>query len=356
MTPTGLTWRRRFDGRAHRLGIALIGLVVLGLWSVLAGSSTSVSRASSTDTDTDIALYNAIIERMDRGESYYEAVADEQPARHYPVSPVVAVREPTLAWFVSTVGRPAAVGVMLALGIAALAVSVRTFELTESSRSAWIATTALAAAGIGTLCRPGVVGQHEIWAGLLIYLAFMLRGYGRVLLPVLLLLLAAMIRELAAPAMVVMLALAVRDRRNREATLWLVACGVFSMFYAWHFWQYSQMTGPDGPAGPGWLELGGWPFVVDAFGGSSLLTLLPHAALAFAVPLAFLGWLSRSGDLFDRVTLLLVGYAALLCVAGRPDNFYWGMLSVALLLPGIAFGIGTISRSITAVVRERSST
>lgn len=330
-------------------------MALLILWSVAVGSSIDRTQASPGDDHTDIALYQAIVDRMNDGQGYYRAVSVEQPARSYPTKPVASVREPTLAWFVSTVGRPAAVAVMLGLAVVALGLSLRTFDLTERSRRSWVGATALAAAGIGILCRPSVVEQHEVWAALLVYLGLLIRGYGKVLPAVVLLLLASLVRELMAPVMVLMLLMALRDRQRQEVRLWMGATAVFAVFYGWHAWEVHHMTGPAGPAAPGWFDLGGWPFVVDAFWGSTMLTVLPHAAAAVMVPLALLGWISRSGDLFDRVSLALVAYVALFCVAGRTDNFYWGMLVGSLLLPGIAFGVGLLASTLGHALRRTTA-
>jgi hypothetical protein len=355
-TPS-LAWTSRFAGRPRLLAAALGVVALLALWAAIAGASIDHSRATPGDDKTDLALYQAIVTRMDDGLSYYEAAAIELPARDYPTDPVPSVREPSLAWFVSAVGRPAAVAVMLALGVGALVLSLRTFELTERSRGAWIGTMLLAAAGLGILLRPSAVELHEVWAALLVYLGLLVRGHGKVVPAVVLLLIAAVVRELVAPVMVIMFLIALFERRRREAWWWAAALAVFAAFYGWHAWQVHEMTGPAGPPSPGWLAMGGWPFVVDAFWGSSLLTVLPHAVAAVVVPLALLGWFSRSGALFDRVSAVLLAYVVLFCFAGREDNFYWGMLVGSLLLPGLAFGVGlcgTAVGDLRRVVTRRS--
>lgn len=339
MTSSPVPWSPRLQGRPRLTAAVLIVTALLALWGVLAGSSIGERKADPGDHHTDLALYQAIITRMDHGQGYYQAVAIEQPARHYPTKPVMAVREPTLAWFVATVGKPAAVGTMLGLAVTALALSLRTFDLTERNRRSWVAVVVFAAAGIGVLCRPAAFAQHEVWAALLVYVGVLLRGHGRIVMAVVLLLVAALVRELVAPMMAVMLLMAVVEHRRREARLWALAIAAFAVFYGIHAWQVHEMHGVAGPTGPGWLAFGGWPFVVDAFWGSSLLTVFPHVVAAIAVPVGLLGWLSRSGALFDRVSAILGAYVALFCVAGRPDNFYWGMLVAALLLPGVVFGV-----------------
>jgi hypothetical protein len=346
-----VSWSPRLQGRPRLTAAALIVGVLLALWGVLAGSSIGDRKADPGDHHTDMALYEAIVSRMNHGQSYYHAAAIEQPALDYPTSPVMAVREPTLAWFIAAVGKPAAVVAMLALGAVALVLSIRTFELTERSRRSWVAAVLCSAAGIGVLCRPAAVVQHEVWAALLVYIGVLLRGHGQVVMSVVLLLAAALVRELVAPIMGIMLVLAVLERRRREQLIWALGLLAFGAFYAVHFWQFHHMHGQAGPPSPGWLRLGGWPFVIDAFWGSSLLTVFPHTVAAILVPLGLLGWLSRSGALADRVGAILVAYVVLFCVAGRPDNFYWGMLVEALLLPGVAFGVAFIAATCGASYR-----
>ncbi|AXT85888.1 hypothetical protein C6I20_12295 [Aeromicrobium sp. A1-2] len=352
MPSTSLAWTPRFAGRPRLLVLAFALVALLAVWGALAGSAVVQRAASPGDDHTDLALYQAIVQRMDSGESYYGAVAIEHPAGRYPTAPVMAVREPTLAWFISSVGRPAAVVTMLGLAGLALILSIRTFELSERSRRSWIGATVMAAAGIGVLCRPASVEQHDVWAALLVYLGVMVRGHGRVLPAVALLLAAGLIRELVAPVMAVMLVMAIRERERREAWWWIAGLTVFSCFYGWHAWEVHQLAGPGGLESPGWLALGGWPRVVDAFWGGSLLTVLPHAVAAVVVPLALLGWISRAGELFDRVSVVLLAYVALFCFVGRADNFYWGMLIGALLVPGLAFGVGLGATTVGRVFRK----
>jgi len=334
-----MSWTPRLQGRPRLTAAVLVAATLLALWGVLAGTSIADRTASKGDRHTDLAMYDATIERMNHGASYYAAVAVELPAGNYPTRPAMNVREPTLARFITTVGRPAAVATMLALAIAALILTLRTFELTERGRAAWVAAVVCGAAGVGILCRPAAVAQHEVWAALLVYTGVMCRGHGWVRTSVALLLAAAFVRELVAPVIVIMLVLALRERGRREAGLWAAALAAFALYYGIHWWNVQEMHGAAGPPAPGWVRFGGWPFAVDAMWGSSLLTVFPHAVAAIVVPLALLGWLSRAGVLFDRVGAVLVAYVALFCVAGRPDNFYWGMLIEALLLPGVVFGV-----------------
>ncbi|MDX6276559.1 MAG: hypothetical protein QOJ72_687, partial [Nocardioidaceae bacterium] len=88
------------------------------------------------------------------------------------------------------------------------------------------------------------------------------------------------------------------------------------------------------------VALGGWPFVVDAVRASSVLALLPFWVAAVLVPVALLGWVSRTGPLFETVSAFLLVYSLVFCVVGRPDNAYWGAFLGILLVPGVAFGVG----------------
>jgi hypothetical protein len=70
---------------------------------------------------------------------------------------------------------------------------------------------------------------------------------------------------------------------------------------------------------------------------SGNLRLLPHGLagpLAVASLLGWSAWKSRAGLIG---LLLQTGYGAGFMIAGRGDNYYWGMVVAPTLLVGLAF-------------------
>ena len=87
-----------------------------------ASSPVQGTPAASTEPprDDDLAFYDTVIERIARGEAYYDFIVEEQRAHDYPVRPGFAVRLPTLAYVHAWLGE----GGMIALAIALMAATV----------------------------------------------------------------------------------------------------------------------------------------------------------------------------------------------------------------------------------------
>lgn len=335
-------WTPRFtDRRWVALGLVVV-YALLVLWAVLHGTTVTRQASDYSFEQTDAGLYRAIVYRLDEGQGYYQAVAIEQPARNYPTSPVMTVREPTLAWATSVLGRTVMVTLMCMLSAAAILMSIWVFERTERRRRGWLAGVLLSTVALGIFALPGGVCTHEVWMALLVYLGLMCRGVGWTRTSMVLLLLASVVRELAAPVMGLMLLQAWRRGRRREAAIWAVAVLIFSAFYGWHAHLVAELVDASGPVSQGWLAVGGWPFVVDSVRETSVLSALPYWVAAVAVPLGMLGWFSRSGPLFETVSIVLASYAALFCVVGRPDNAYWGAFLGIFVIVGLGMGVGAL--------------
>lgn len=323
--------------RPRGIVLSLVALVTgLIVWALMAGAP---ERYVDPDAErgADLVLYEAINEQMAGGVSYYAAVAAEQAQQGYPTRPVMTVREPALAWLIDVVGGPAAArGVLLALLLlAALALLARLRAVT-SSRVSWGVAGLLGALSLLLMTGPDLVYVHEIWAGALIVLSVSLRTNRRWVASVLVGLAATLIRELAVPYLAVMLVMAWRDGRRREAAGWAVACIGWAGFYGLHALRVMDLVPASALGSPGWLAFEGWPLFVEMIRSTSFLVLLPFWVAAVAVPLALLGWWSAGTRFGICVALMVTGYAAAFMVIGRADTVYWGFMLTALVLPGLA--------------------
>ena len=73
--------------------------------------------------------------------------------------------------------------------------------------------------------------------------------------------------------------------------------------------------------------------------------------LTLAMPLLILslfGWASVATGWALRVTILLLGYGAMLALFARPDTFYWALLVAPLSLAGLAFAPRAIAELVRA--------
>ncbi|WP_396043867.1 hypothetical protein [Aeromicrobium sp. UC242_57] len=308
----------------------------LVLWGLLAGAPSGEG-ASDGPADADLRLYSAISDRMASGTGYYAAVAAEQARLGYPTRPVVTVREPTLAWLIDGVGGPAVTRwLLVALATVAAAVTMIRLRAMTSSLTVWGCASVLAALSFALMASADLIWVHEIWAGMLIALSVGLRTRSSWGTSVAIGLAAALVRELAAPYLVVMLVLAWRDRRRREAAGWAIALTVWAAFYALHALRVADLVPASAQSSPGWIDMDGWPLFVEMIHSRSLLVLLPFWVSAVLVPLALLGWWSCRSGYALRVAWLLSAYALAFSVVGRADTTYWGFLVAALVLPGLA--------------------
>ncbi|MET0928686.1 MAG: hypothetical protein ABWX74_04170 [Aeromicrobium sp.] len=328
----------------------LLVCVGLALWAAL--SPAAHQTLGTTDDDTDVGLYKAITARMADGAGYYQAVAAEQPQRGYPLSPAPAVREPTLAWFNAVVGPSASYVCLLLLTAAAAVVSVRCMDRWRMSRIEWLAASTLVVLNVVLWCVPSSTWSHDVWAGLLLLLALMARASGHWRTSVAAVVLAASVRELAAPVIVLAAVVAWREGRRNESLAWVVGGALFALYYAWHVVNVVGL--PDAPGGSGWLAAGGWPFSTEAIRFSSLLRLGPGWLAALLVPCALLGW-SVVRPRAPLALATIVAYLAVFMLVGRSNNAYWGALVAPLLVLGLALAPRGLAHWARAAVRHPAS-
>ena len=333
-TPTRLSG----IGTAGRtlVAVLLVGLIAYGL---LAGAKAPLRGGDGRERG-DAALYRAIEGRVANGENYYRAAAVEQRRRRYPLRPFPAVRPPTLAVLAALSGGPAVMIVVLRL-LSLLAGGAFLWRVAGEGESALVLGSVglLLAATLTGFAQPQLIWWHEWWAGLLVMLALAGWRPGRWWFSLGIALLAAMVRELAFPFIVVMALMALAERRRREALAWgLAGVGALALLAA-HALAVSAVVSPADPASPGWAAAGGWRFLLGAARDGTLLVLLPVPVAAVLVPLALFGWASRRGPWSLRVAGLLGVWVVAFLLIGRPDNGYWGLLLGPLLTPGLAFAI-----------------
>lgn len=347
--------QRRFDtwGRNRAL-VVLVGLVGFILWGLAAGTAYAPADRDSDPVKVNAALYNDVADRMSHGQNYYRAIDESQAAHHYPTRPFLTVREPTLAYFTKFVGGMShARDAFFALGIAAFALLLAGLERVSPSRRAWWSASALSVVAVAPMMTNTSAAFHEFWAGFLIVLALMLHALSKWRSAFLVAMLAVFIRELALPLLAVMMIFEFMQGRRKRAAMWLAGITTFVILLAIHATIVNHVIAPAAEVSPGWLKFGGWTFFVDSVRYSTIMVIMPVWVAAVVVPTALLGWLSRGGDLASRIFVLLIAYVLSFAAVGRPENYYWGLLFVTLLIPGLAFAPSAIS---TLIRRVRMTT
>jgi hypothetical protein len=316
---------------------AIAGLIALGL----AMPPSKPAHPRRQQGGDDVAFYKGVLARVRAGQPYEAAAVAQLRAVGGPLRPFLVVRPPLLASVLARLPDVPTGDKLLALlsGGVILAWAVRFFRLgwppTAVGGGALLLFTGVAA----PMVSQNMSLLHEAWAGLLIAASLALRDERRWGAAVLLGLLAALIRELAMPYLLVMALAALAERRRNEAVAFALALGVSIAALAWHAQGVLALTTAHDLASPGWLKFGGWPFVMATAKWNLLVILggaLAGAAVsAVLVPLALAGAAGRRDGLGLRLALLLGGYTLGFMAIGRPENSYWGLLTMPLLAVGL---------------------
>jgi hypothetical protein len=314
---------------------ATIFAILIAVFSLAA--SAPLAAAPPHAKYFDKHLYRDITAEVEGGASYYAAAARLQRAHGYPVKPGFTVRLPTLALIAAVLGwwwlRVIAFA-MLAAGMFAWFQALRG-KVTLPER---LAAAALIAANFGMLTGDPMI-MHERWAGLFLTLALAARISARDdWVRVLALVAAALaVRELALPFALLSLAFALWEWRWREALSWVALTAVFAGLVAVHLHLVAAQVRPGDLASQGWWPPGGPRMTLTAIIESSPLQYLspPLAVVLAVLPLA--GWfgLGRRDGLF--CTALFAGYALMIALFARSDNFYWGAMVQPVWFVGAAF-------------------
>ncbi|WP_231568431.1 hypothetical protein [Novosphingobium malaysiense] len=361
-----------------RIVLATLALLLLASALVPVAKSTSrspwlgpvegpVSTAASPDAaqepyDEDIALYEVAIDRIAKGENYYDFIVSEQRARDYPVNPGLAVRLPTLAYLDAWLGTSGQIAAAMALMLGIVAAWWRRFGEEGVSPRLQRMATAMVFVGASLGLNRHYFPLHELWAGGLIALALGLhrigvdgRG-GKWIAAFCAAALALAIREHTLPFVLLLAATALWYRNWREAAAWSALVAVFFAALWLHLSLVSRDVLPSDPHSAPWLVvrgLSGWlANVVQA----SNLRWLPHFLAGPAVVLMTFGWLGMKGRAGLFAFLLGAGYGLAFMLAGRWDNFYWGAMIAPALFAGIVFAPRALSQLASAAhLRPRSA-
>jgi hypothetical protein len=307
----------------------------------------AAAQAAARPRDDDLALYDRVIGRISKGESYYTAVAEEHRVSHYPLRPGVAVRLPTLAYLDMWLGDRGQGDAVMVPGevIAALLLLVavvwawwgRFAEEPGGLRYQRIGTALIFMGASLGLNRYYFV-LHELWAGMLIALSLGLHRPGRKWLGAVLAAgLALSIREHALPYVMLMAATALWRREWKEGAAWLALIAAFFVYMGVHLYLVAQQVRPDDVMGPSWLALRGLSGWLSSVVLSSNLRFLWHWVAGPLVLLMVLGWSGWKSQLGSTATLLFLGYGLVFMLAGRADNFYWGAVIAPVMFAGLAF-------------------
>lgn len=332
-----------------RWGLGLLAAVLLATLLALA---TPAPPAPGDDRQTDIALYESIVSGIRGGGDYYSVAANALRRGDYPLRPFVTFRLPALAMVQAHV--PPSVMLTLLYALVAGTSAAWFVRLRPAFRDARprLVAMLLLLGGMIVFLQRGLIGFHEIWAGLLIALSLALRRDDRWHAAVAVGLSAMLIRETALLYVAIMALLAFAEGNRREALGWSGAILILGVALAAHAHAVAEVVRVTDPASPGWAGLLGFGFFVRTMTQSTALTIVPLVLAAPLVGLALFGWASWADPLGLRALTVFCGYAALLGVFGRADTFYWGLMIAPVLLVGLAFAPDGV-RDLVTRARDR---
>ena len=315
----------------------LFAVLFLGLCAwCLATPPGKVSKAAKGHY-TDMMLFRDIVAQVDAGKDYYVAATETQRAHHYPTRPFVTVREPTLYVAAAELGWPTLnqleevlAGLVIVIWLLALPPPVMWLE--KLAAAGCVATACLAPIAIS------LTPMSEAWCGLFLALALGLTLWDRARwwMPVIVIAAALALRELALPFLLLAGAFALWQRRWKELAAWTAVLVLFAAGVAWHASNVVAVQLPTDLHSPGWADALGLRGVLLALANTTLLHKLPMQIALVIALLPALGWLSLDGRRGAFAVLLLFGYALMIALFSRADNFYWGFTMVPAWFAGLA--------------------
>lgn len=325
--------------RQRRAIVFLLVLISLTAWALLSGSIDDQRTHATSEEESDLGLYRAIIERVRGGEGYYEVAVSEQVERGFATYPPMTVRLPMLSWVVAGLGEQGAHLALIVLVGAGIVAFLHATESMPLGRVEWIASTTLLAAGSALAFAPMSIYFHEIWAFGFILIGISAAARGKWWLAIIAALAAASFRELAAPFLLALMLLALLQANIRRALATAGASIVFVGAYLLHGKEIKNLAGTNSTPSPNWLDFGGWPFIVDLIHTTTPIMVVPYWLAAVLIAFALVGWfrLVIIGSQPHRVMFAAwLSFVIVFLFIGAPNNIYWGLLFAALVLPGIA--------------------
>ena len=327
-------------GRA-RMALAVLALFIaaLTIQPHRAPPPTNVpAPIENKGSESDLALYEAIVEDMRHGENYYASTAQELRSRPgFPLRPFVTFRLPLLATVQSALS-PAMILLLLWLIAAATAFAwIGRLEEILPALAPRVIAAILLAGGLIVFVQPDLTASHEIWAALLIAWSLAVHHRRNWMLAMALATIAMLVRETAALYVLVMAGIALLAGERREAFGWGICLAVFGAAVAAHATAVAEVTGPLDPASDGWTGLNGIRFFAVTLKHATVLEVFPFEWVAPVIALALFGWTVPAHPLALRMATVLAAYGVLISCFARLNNFYWGLMVTPALLVGLAF-------------------
>lgn len=312
-------------------------------WCFVPAPASIATQHAPPKRYTDMMLYRDIVTQMQQGTGYYKAAAAQQRAHGYPTRPFVTIRQPALyelaadyGWDWLNIAETALLLANVLLWPLALPAPANLIERLGAGLAVGVGGFAAAASTITPM--------SEVWCGLLLGLALAarLRWREQWWWPVLAVGAALVIRELALPFLLLAAAFALYEQRWRELYAWMLLAALFAASVMVHAAAVLEVARASDLGSQGWSGGLGLRGVLQALVKTTLLHKLPQSLALLLALLPVLGWATLEPRVGRFTLLLLGGYAAMIGLFPRPDNYYWGFL----LLPAWFAGLALVPRGV----------
>ncbi|MEN6458319.1 MAG: hypothetical protein ABFC63_05265 [Thermoguttaceae bacterium] len=362
--PHSTSYARLTPSRARLVLAAIVAAAVLAVAVTVSPLASSNLRAGVKGKN-DVALYQAEVERIQRGQGYYEAAAAELAPRGYPTRSVFNWRMPLPMWLlgklpVAWFGKLLLGGLSLLLAVMALQALGReqhggpndSCKEPSSASGLGICTVAMTLLLLNGPLMLTVLDDLYVvpvlWAGVFLGLSVSAFGLNRPYLGVGLGIAAVFFRELALPYCLLGAAIAWWRGRRGELLAWLLGLTTWCIFFALHCWHVSGLIGPEARAHQhGWIQFGGAGFVISTVQMNAYLLVLPQWVTALYLVAALVGFAGWNTPLGVRMGLSACLFLAAFAAVGQSFNQYWG----SLIAPLLCFGAARFPASITEICR-----
>ena len=182
----------------------------------------------------------------------------------------------------------------------------------------------------------GLLTGTEPWLGLLLTLALGCRLSGWKHAELAAIGAALLVRELALPYALLATTFALWDRDWPALRRWLALIALFGCAMAIHAHFQLQTVRPGDIVSPGWSGGQGLRAFLAGVAYTSVWQNLPQSWALLLSLLPALGWLTLTGRSGLFAQGLLAGYALMLMLFSRTDNFYWGFVVMPMWFAGYA--------------------
>jgi hypothetical protein len=326
--------------RTARLWLAALLLLLVAAVSTPSPAVKRMERGQG-----DVALFEAVVGRLRRGEPYYPAMGAELRQRGYPTANVFNWRTPFPLAAVAASPRTTTV-CFFALGVFAV-VGTLALLINAAPEVMLLAVMAQIGVTVSLLKVPQFVLMAEAWSGFLIMASILAYGRRHVMAGAALGGLALLARELAAPYCVVCSVIALSQKRWRETTIWGIAALASGAYVMLHAFQVGDQLGPGELAHKqSWVQFGGLPFLLRVISFSGWYDVLPVWSRGLGCVLLAASIWARAAPV--QLRAMVAAYLVFFAIVGLPFNQYWGLVTAPAFALATGYGISGLQRLIRA--------